>query len=482
MYPLARPRTPAAWVLVISLALALPVVAAPAASGAGAYRYAFAWGGTGTGPGAFNYPSAISSDAQGNLYVGDYYNNRVQKFTGTGSYLMRFGTSGPALKNVHSTAVDGAGNVYVGTGGYGATVIQKYAPGGTYLSSFPVWSAIGYPYDTEFDATGRLLAVGTRSDCVHVFDASGAPLGVFGQDVLFGPVELAAGPSDGRVLVADMIGIATFDADGTFTGRLPVTAPPYGFKGLALNERGEIFASGRGHIARYDADGGLKAKFAPDAGEPNGTGVYDYRGMCLLPSGKLYVTQVDGLYGVKVYEPVNLPPVADAGPDLTVRAGETFVLDGSSSEDPDGTIVSARWHLPGGTVLEGLTVQAVCQEPGVHEVTLTVWDDAGAEASDTMLLTAEEVVEARPGGGLPALRASVADAPIPVKGVRNSLLVKLDHALADVDRGDTTGAARRLRTFVSEVGALPAKQLDPALARQWRSEAAIISAALDASE
>ena len=38
------------------------------------------------------------------------------------------------------------------------------------------------------------------------------------------------------------------------------------------------------------------------------------------------------------------PPVADAGPDQTVRHGETVVLDGSRSYDQDGVIVSYQWQ------------------------------------------------------------------------------------------------------------------------------------------
>jgi K319L-like, PKD domain len=43
---------------------------------------------------------------------------------------------------------------------------------------------------------------------------------------------------------------------------------------------------------------------------------------------------------------VNLPntvPIADAGPDLTGRAGQTFTLDGTGSVDPDGEPLSFAW-------------------------------------------------------------------------------------------------------------------------------------------
>jgi hypothetical protein len=50
---------------------------------------------------------------------------------------------------------------------------------------------------------------------------------------------------------------------------------------------------------------------------------------------------------------VNTPPVADAGPDQQVNAGEEVFLDGSMSTDKDGdSIVSYRWRQSDGTPVE----------------------------------------------------------------------------------------------------------------------------------
>jgi hypothetical protein len=43
-----------------------------------------------------------------------------------------------------------------------------------------------------------------------------------------------------------------------------------------------------------------------------------------------------------------LPPIADAGPDRTVRQGAWVTLDGSNSRDPDGVIVSYLWKQTNG--------------------------------------------------------------------------------------------------------------------------------------
>src|SRR5947207_8793853 len=45
------------------------------------------WGDRGTDPGKMNTPHTIASDAQGNIYVGDRGNARIQVFDGTGKVL-----------------------------------------------------------------------------------------------------------------------------------------------------------------------------------------------------------------------------------------------------------------------------------------------------------------------------------------------------------------------------------------------------------
>jgi DNA-binding beta-propeller fold protein YncE len=50
-------------------------------------RYVREWGTKGSGPGQFNLPHSIQADSQGNLYVSDRENNRIQVFDGEGKFL-----------------------------------------------------------------------------------------------------------------------------------------------------------------------------------------------------------------------------------------------------------------------------------------------------------------------------------------------------------------------------------------------------------
>ncbi len=47
----------------------------------------------GTGPGQFNGPSGIAVDSNGNVYVVDTFNARIQKFDSYGAYVLDWPTS-----------------------------------------------------------------------------------------------------------------------------------------------------------------------------------------------------------------------------------------------------------------------------------------------------------------------------------------------------------------------------------------------------
>lgn len=95
--------------------------------------------------------------------------------------------------------------------------------------------------------------------------------------------------------------------------------------------------------------------------------------------------QVDVAFGAVEREPeIRFSPTADFSISPTEpRVGETVVLDGSASFDPDGSIASHEWDLDGdGTVdATGQQVRHVYESAGTVDVTLTVTDDDGLTGS-----------------------------------------------------------------------------------------------------
>jgi PKD repeat protein len=104
-------------------------------------------------------------------------------------------------------------------------------------------------------------------------------------------------------------------------------------------------------------------------------------------------TFTDGTTALLLASPVstspNQPPIANAGPDQTVMENNTILVDGSASNDPDGTILSFVWSLGGVEIATEPKATVGPFGPGIHTVTLTVTDRNGVSTSDDMILTVE---------------------------------------------------------------------------------------------
>src|SRR5438132_8137239 len=99
--------------LLLSLASIMPATV-------GAQVYLTQWGTPGSGNGEFNRPYGVAVDAAGDVYVVDWEreslggNSRIQKFTGTGTYLTQWGSPGSGngqFQNPSGVATDGSGHV-----------------------------------------------------------------------------------------------------------------------------------------------------------------------------------------------------------------------------------------------------------------------------------------------------------------------------------------------------------------------------------
>ncbi len=148
------------------------------------------FGTNGTADGQFNRPTGISSDSEGNIYVVDGSNNRIQKFDSNGNFILKWGTAGTGdgqfnFQLSSQVNVDQDDNVWVGD--WSNKRVQKFTKNGVFLLKFGTsgtgngqFAASGGPHDLAFDDYGNIYATDLYNSRVQVFDSAGNFVKKFG--------------------------------------------------------------------------------------------------------------------------------------------------------------------------------------------------------------------------------------------------------------------------------------------------------------
>ncbi|HWJ47731.1 MAG TPA: SMP-30/gluconolactonase/LRE family protein [Candidatus Udaeobacter sp.] len=87
-----------------------------------------------TAPGQFSVPTNVAVDADGNLYVTDMYNNRVEVFDADGNFIRAWGKAGDrpgTFSRPKGIAIDADGHVWVADAVM--DILQCYTPEGQFL-------------------------------------------------------------------------------------------------------------------------------------------------------------------------------------------------------------------------------------------------------------------------------------------------------------------------------------------------------------
>lgn len=240
-------------------------------------QYVRGWGSSGNGAGQFQEPWGIAVSQDGRVYVADTWNHRVQVFDLEGNYQGGWGyfvdTQGQADANPgafwgpRDVVLDGEGNVYVAD--TGNKRIQKFAPDGDFIAQ---WGGGGVipgrfeePTSLSLGPDGNIYVADTWNRRVQVFTPDFVPItqwpieGWENESVVNKPYLRV--DSQGNVYVSDPEGyrILVFDSQGEFL----VTFGQYGFDiasfalpvGLAIDADDNLLVA--------DSDNNRVLQFAP---------------------------------------------------------------------------------------------------------------------------------------------------------------------------------------------------------------------------
>jgi DNA-binding beta-propeller fold protein YncE len=196
------------------------------------------WGERGEGPGQFMFEDRgyywgdLALGPDGNLYVLDPFNGRVQVLAPDGTFLREFGEPGAGkgqLAAPSGIGNDGDGRVYVTE--FGNRRLQIFDSGGQFLAAWAPSAAAGGPFlapaDVAVDSAGTVWVTDARATRIYRLDPEGTVRGVVGESVAGQLRQIlspwgAAVDAAGNLYVAEYGGsrVRVFAPDGTPLGRI----------------------------------------------------------------------------------------------------------------------------------------------------------------------------------------------------------------------------------------------------------------------
>ena len=280
------------------------------------------WGAVGTEPGLFNHPRGIAIGPEGNVYVVDSDNHRIEVFDTEGNFLRTWGSQCNLAEGIGCAdptgigqfqepwgiAVSEDGRVYVADTWNHR--IQVFDAEGNFLTA---WGRYG---ETNSDPTifygprdiaiagERLFVTDTGNERIVVFDLDGNYLFQWGSEGLSPgyfaePVGLDV-DDEGNIYVADTWNqrIQVFDGDYVFVREWAVDA----WYGESVVNKPYLAVDGKGRVYITDPEGYRVAVFSSEGELLLTFGRYGFddqsfslpTGIAVDEEGNIYVTDTDG--------------------------------------------------------------------------------------------------------------------------------------------------------------------------------------------
>ncbi len=338
------------------------------------------FGSVGAGNGQLNVPAGLAVDAEGNLWVADKENNRIEKFGQKGEYLMQFGTKGIGNGQLNSPSdIAIAPNGHLWVTDTGNDRVQQFTAAGVYVSKTGTSGiAAGQfmePLGIAF--TGSSFWVSDAShDRIEQFNAMGTfvrevhgVLGGSGPGEFNHPTGLASG-REGELWVADTGNnrLEQFTSGGSFVSAIGSLGSGQG----ALNAPYDISVKPSGTLWVVDKSNSRveqlsrSGEYLSQFGLPgSGAGQFkEAQGIAVGLGGSEYVSDSGNARIQKLSQP--LAPEAVTRPATNVL-GRTITLNGQVN--PGALPTTYRFEY-GTTAEYGLAIPAPDEGVGSGTETL----------------------------------------------------------------------------------------------------------------
>jgi sugar lactone lactonase YvrE len=314
-------------------------------------------------PGQLSGPTGVTRAFDGNIYVANTGNNRIEVFEPDGTVLPPLGGpgSGPGQFNEPSSVFGLAAESSLLVLDAGNNRVQKLSLNGVPVAGFNGPSGAGSlpgsfnaPRGITADVDGRFWVADTGNNRVQAFDADGTYLETIGEGALSRPRGVALG-LDGTLYVSDsghnqIVAYAPGvprNGPGTQVvgpGSLPGQVEDPG--GIAVDARGrlDVADSGKARIERFTADGTYLDSYRGEGSAK----LQRPEGIFVTPPGDLLVADVAASVIVRAKETLP-PPVAGKSANITKTAGQVFVTrPHSRAAEP----LVEPLHIPVGTTID----------------------------------------------------------------------------------------------------------------------------------
>jgi PKD repeat protein len=331
-------------------------------------------------------PVGVAVDGQGNLYIADRDNNRIRKVsggiittvagTGVAGYSGDGGQATSAqIRSPYGIALDAQGNLYIAD--FNNNRVRKVTTAGV-ISTIAGTGVAGYSGDG-----GQATSAQLKGPVAVALDAQG---NLYIAD--YSNYRVRKVTTAGVISTVAGTGVPGFSGDGG-----PATSAQTGSPaGVAVDVSGTLYiADWSNNRIRAVSGGnittiaGSTAGFTGDGGQASSAKLNSAFDLAVDNKGSLYVS--DAL-NQRLRKIENKLPTSSF--TLTPESGTaplTVSVDGSASADPDGQVAAYAWDFGDGGTAATPKATHDYAAAGTFTVKLTVTDNSGAAASSTKTVT-----------------------------------------------------------------------------------------------